>query len=224
MGVGVPAHRLAIPRGRARERRGHSRRGGCGRPLERDRHARPPRSHATHPGLRARLRRTTLPVVSDSPGVTGQRIIRALLDGERGPRVLARLRDRRCQQDEETIARSLEGTWRSEQAPLRVAAGGGPPRLLPAADRGLRSRDRGCLGGFAHQTAGHTLPAKPRTTKPNRTAPPSMSAPTSIASRASISPASAASTRPSPSKSSRRPASTRCLLYGEPWVPARGEA
>jgi hypothetical protein len=42
--------------------------------------------------------------------VTGQRIIRALLDGERDPRVLARLRDRRCQQDEETIARSLEGT------------------------------------------------------------------------------------------------------------------
>jgi transposase len=29
----------------------------------------------------------------------------------------------------------------------------------------------GCLGGFADKTAGHTLPAKPRTTKPNRTAP-----------------------------------------------------
>jgi transposase len=28
-----------------------------------------------------------------------------------------------------------------------------------------------CLGGFPDQTAGHTLPAKPRTTKPNRTAP-----------------------------------------------------
>jgi transposase len=53
-------------------------------------------------------------VVSDVTGVTGRRILRAVLDGERDPRVLARLRDRRCQQDEETIARSLEGTWRSE--------------------------------------------------------------------------------------------------------------
>ena len=53
-------------------------------------------------------------VVSDVTGVTGQRIIRAVLDGERDPRVLAQLRDRRCHQDEQTIARSLEGTWRSE--------------------------------------------------------------------------------------------------------------
>jgi hypothetical protein len=32
-------------------------------------------------------------VVSDITGVTGRRIVRAVLDGERDPRLLARLRD-----------------------------------------------------------------------------------------------------------------------------------
>src|SRR5438094_318912 len=53
-------------------------------------------------------------VVSDVTGVTGMRIIRAILDGQRDPRALAGLRDRRCQHDEATIARSLEGSWRPE--------------------------------------------------------------------------------------------------------------
>jgi transposase len=109
-------------------------------------------------------------VVSDVTGVTGRRIIGAVLDGERDPRVLARLRDRRCQQDEETIARSLEGTWRPEHLfALRQAV-----ELLDFYQQQLVACDReieGCLGGFADKTAGHTLPAKPRTTKPNRTAP-----------------------------------------------------
>ena len=109
-------------------------------------------------------------VVSDVTGVTGQRIIRAVLDGERDPRVLARLRDRRCQQDEATIARSLEGTWRAEHLfALRQAVD-----LLDFYQQQIVACDREievCLGGFADQTAGHTLPAKPRTTKPHRTAP-----------------------------------------------------
>lgn len=53
-------------------------------------------------------------VVSDIAGLTGLAIIRAMLAGERDPRVLARLRDRRCKADEATIARALEGTWRRE--------------------------------------------------------------------------------------------------------------
>ena len=53
-------------------------------------------------------------VVSDIAGQTGQAIIRAMLAGERDPRVLARLRDRRCKADETTIARALQGTWRRE--------------------------------------------------------------------------------------------------------------
>jgi transposase len=53
-------------------------------------------------------------VVSDITGVTGMRIITAILHGERNPTVLAALRDGRCKNDEATIARALEGTWRDE--------------------------------------------------------------------------------------------------------------
>ena len=53
-------------------------------------------------------------VVSDITGMTGQRIIAALLDGERDPATLARLRDPKCKNDLETIAKALEGTWRPE--------------------------------------------------------------------------------------------------------------
>jgi transposase len=53
-------------------------------------------------------------VVSDITGATGQRILRAILDGVRDPNVLARLRDRRCKNDEETIAKALQGNWRAD--------------------------------------------------------------------------------------------------------------
>ena len=41
-------------------------------------------------------------------------IIEAIVGGERNPRRLARLRDRRIKADEATIARSLRGHWREE--------------------------------------------------------------------------------------------------------------
>ncbi len=53
-------------------------------------------------------------VISDLGGVTGQRIVEAILNGERDGHVLARLRDRRCSSDAATIARALTGTWREE--------------------------------------------------------------------------------------------------------------
>jgi transposase len=53
-------------------------------------------------------------VVSDITGVTGMRIIKAILDGERDSRVLASLRDKRCKNSVETIAKSLEGNYRHE--------------------------------------------------------------------------------------------------------------
>jgi transposase len=53
-------------------------------------------------------------VVSDITGLTGQRIIRAILDGQRDPYQLARLRDPKCKNDTTTIAKALEGTWRPE--------------------------------------------------------------------------------------------------------------
>jgi transposase len=53
-------------------------------------------------------------VVADITGVTGMRIIKAILAGERDPLALARLRDPRCRNSESTIARSLQGNFRPE--------------------------------------------------------------------------------------------------------------
>ena len=53
-------------------------------------------------------------VIRDITGKTGMDIIEAIVVGERDPRKLARLRDRRIKADEATIARSLQGHWREE--------------------------------------------------------------------------------------------------------------
>lgn len=53
-------------------------------------------------------------VVSDVAGLTGRRIIDAILDGERDPQTLAALRDPKCKNDTAVIAAALEGTWRPE--------------------------------------------------------------------------------------------------------------
>lgn len=52
--------------------------------------------------------------ISDVAGVTGQKIVRAIVAGERDPLELARHRDRRIKASEEEIAASLQGTWRAE--------------------------------------------------------------------------------------------------------------
>jgi transposase len=52
--------------------------------------------------------------VSDITGATGMAIIRAIVGGERNPRTLAKMRDRRCQKSEQQIAEELTGNWRSE--------------------------------------------------------------------------------------------------------------
>jgi len=53
-------------------------------------------------------------VLGDITGVTGLKIIRALLAGERDPQTLARLRDRRCKRAEPEIAEALDGRYRPE--------------------------------------------------------------------------------------------------------------
>ena len=53
-------------------------------------------------------------VVSNIVGVTGLRIIRTILAGERDPDKLAALRDRRCKNDVATIARALHGHYRPD--------------------------------------------------------------------------------------------------------------
>jgi transposase len=52
--------------------------------------------------------------VSDIDGVTGMAILRAIVDGERNARNLAKLRDPRCRKSEEEIAEQLSGNWRED--------------------------------------------------------------------------------------------------------------
>jgi len=52
--------------------------------------------------------------VADINGATGMAILRAIAEGERDPRKLARLRDPRCQKTEEQIAEQLSGHWRED--------------------------------------------------------------------------------------------------------------
>lgn len=53
-------------------------------------------------------------VISDITGITGLRILTAILDGERDPAKLAQLRDGRIRASEETIRKSLVGDYRGE--------------------------------------------------------------------------------------------------------------
>lgn len=53
-------------------------------------------------------------VLEDVTGVTGLKIIRAILAGERDPVALAKLRDKRCKSRESEIATALDGRYRDE--------------------------------------------------------------------------------------------------------------
>lgn len=53
-------------------------------------------------------------VVSDITGVTGMKIIRGILAGDRDPKRLAEHRDSRCKASLDTICRALEGNYRPE--------------------------------------------------------------------------------------------------------------
>jgi transposase len=53
-------------------------------------------------------------VMSDVTGVTGMRIIRAIVAGERDPKLLATYRDSRMKSTQDTIAKALEGDYRPE--------------------------------------------------------------------------------------------------------------
>ena len=53
-------------------------------------------------------------VISDITGVTGMRIIRSIVAGERDPHVLARLRNSKCAKSEAEIAKALLGNYKLE--------------------------------------------------------------------------------------------------------------
>jgi transposase len=52
--------------------------------------------------------------VTDVMGLTGQKIIRSIVKGERNARLLAGFRDPGCKHSEEDIEKALTGTWREE--------------------------------------------------------------------------------------------------------------
>lgn len=52
--------------------------------------------------------------VEDITGVSGMRIIRSILAGERDPFTLAAMRETGCKKDTATVAKALEGNWREE--------------------------------------------------------------------------------------------------------------
>ena len=53
-------------------------------------------------------------VLGDVTGVTGLKVIRAILSGQRDPQELAKLRDRRCQHTAAEMAQALDGRYRPE--------------------------------------------------------------------------------------------------------------
>ena len=53
-------------------------------------------------------------VISDVAGETGQKILRAIVAGERDGMALAKLKNGRIRASEDEIARSLQGNWRGE--------------------------------------------------------------------------------------------------------------
>jgi hypothetical protein len=52
--------------------------------------------------------------VTDITGLTGQKIVRAILAGERHPQTLATMREPGCKKSEEEIGKALTGAWREE--------------------------------------------------------------------------------------------------------------
>jgi transposase len=53
-------------------------------------------------------------VISDVVGETGQKILRAIIAGERDGQVLAAMKNSRIRASDETITKSLQGNWRAE--------------------------------------------------------------------------------------------------------------
>lgn len=81
-------------------------------------------------------------VLSDLSGVTGMNILRSIVAGERDGNKLAEFRDARVKASPETIAKSLEGTWRPEQLAIlrrQLADWDHVQQQIQACDRDLQA-------------------------------------------------------------------------------------
>jgi transposase len=100
-------------------------------------------------------------VVGDVTGVTGLKIIRAILAGVRDPHALAKLRDRRCKHAEPEIARALDGQYRPEHlTELRCCLAMWDKYQEVIAD--LDADIAGQLRAMRRESALPPLPPKPR--------------------------------------------------------------
>lgn len=104
-------------------------------------------------------------VVADITGVTGLKIIRAIVAEERDPATLAKYRDGRCRRSEEEIAKSLQGNYRPEhEFALRQAL-----EMYDAYDEKVRECElviEQCLATFEPKVT--NLPSPPRGTRKSK--------------------------------------------------------
>ncbi len=100
-------------------------------------------------------------VLGDVTGVTGLKIIRAILQGERDPHRLAQLRDKRCKHSAAQIAQALDGRYRPEHVTeLRccLTMWEKYQEVIGELDQAIDTQ----LHAMARQTELPPLPAKPR--------------------------------------------------------------
>ncbi len=81
-------------------------------------------------------------VISDVVGETGQRILRAIIAGERDAQKLAALKHNRIQASKEQIALALQGNWRAEHLFALTQAVGGTIRCVFSGAATLRHSAR----------------------------------------------------------------------------------
>lgn len=110
-------------------------------------------------------------VVSDITGVTGMRIIRAILAGERDPEHLAALKDPRAKRSAAEIAAALQGDYRAEHLFVlqqEVSLYDTYREQIQRCDQQIEQ----CLSQFeSRQEPGEPLPPRPKGRKPSRNAP-----------------------------------------------------
>jgi transposase len=106
-------------------------------------------------------------VVSDVVGVTGMKIIKDIVRGERDPLKLAKHRHEACKATEAEIASALYGNWREELLfALKQAL-----KLYEFYQKQLRECDgeiEACLRGMADKSQGKPLPPSVRKRKPEK--------------------------------------------------------
>lgn len=107
-------------------------------------------------------------VISDLSGWTGQRIVRAILAGERDPATLAALSHPGIRATQDTIAKSLEGTWQPDLVFVlqqEVAMYDAYQQRIVECDQALERH----LKGVADKVTGTSSDAEPSTTLPRDT-------------------------------------------------------